>query len=235
MKQFTKHILFVSLLLTASVSAQAQYVMNVRKSDGTKVQYSVSEVDSVWFSPAPTYVDLGLSVKWATFNIGASAPEEAGDYFAWGEVKTKNEYKESNYVWYNGSNANIRKYNSTDNILTLESADDVAHAEWGGDWRMPTKDEFQELLDECTWTWKDNGYEVKSNKTGFTENKIFIPAAGIISTDGLGSVGTLGYYWTSSINSEKWFGAYSVMIMSFMKSMTDLQRNEGLTVRPVCP
>ena len=235
MKQFTKHILFVSLLLTASVSAQAQYVMNVRKSDGTKVQYSVSEVDSVWFSPAPTYVDLGLSVKWATFNIGASAPEEAGDYFAWGEVKTKNEYKESNYVWYNGNNANIRKYNSTDNILTLESADDVAHAEWGGDWRMPTKDEFQELLDECTWTWKDNGYEVKSNKTGFTENKIFIPAAGIISTDGLGSVGTLGYYWTSSINSEKWFGAYSVMIMSFMKSMTDLQRNEGLTVRPVCP
>ena len=235
MKQFTKHILFVSLLLTASVSAQAQYVMNVRKSDGTKVQYSVSEVDSVWFSPAPTYVDLGLSVKWATFNIGASAPEEAGDYFAWGEVKTKNEYKESNYVWYNGSNANIRKYNSTDNILTLESADDVAHAEWGGDWRMPTKDEFQELLDECTWTWKDNGYEVKSNKTGFTENKIFIPAAGIISTDGLGSVGTLGYYWTSSINSEKWFGAYGVMIMSFMKSMTDLQRNEGLTVRPVCP
>lgn len=223
------------VLMMVCTSVSAQYYMNIRKSDGTKAQYSVSEVDSVWFSPAPSSVDLGLSVKWATFNIGASAPEDAGDYFAWGEVETKEEYKENNYKWYNGNSSDIKKYNSTDNKLTLESADDVANVLWGGDWRMPTKDEFQELMDNCTWTWKENGYEVTGKKTGYTDNKIFIPAAGIISTDGLGSVGTIGYYWTSSINSEKWYGSYGVMFFSFTKSMSDFQRNDALPVRPVCP
>ena len=223
------------VLMMVCTSVSAQYFMNIRKSDGTKAQYSVSEVDSVWFSPAPSSVDLGLSVKWATFNIGASAPEDAGDYFAWGEVETKEEYKENNYKWYNGNSSDIKKYNSTDNKLTLESADDVANVLWGGDWRMPTKDEFQELMDNCTWTWKENGYEVTGKKTGYTDNKIFIPAAGIISTDGLGSVGTIGYYWTSSINSEKWYGSYGVMFFSFTKSMSDFQRNDALPVRPVCP
>ena len=223
------------VLMMVCTSVSAQYYMNIRKSDGTKAQYSVSEVDSVWFSPAPSSVDLGLSVKWATFNIGASAPEEAGDYFAWGEVETKEEYKENNYKWYNENSSDIKKYNSTDNKLTLESADDVANVLWGGDWRMPTKDEFQELMDNCTWTWKENGYEVTGKKTGYTDNKIFIPAAGIISTDGLGGVGTIGYYWTSSINSEKWYGSYGVMFFSFTKSMSDFLRNDALPVRPVCP
>ena len=234
-KQASLRFAAIILLLMGSLSASAQYYMNIRKGDGTSVQYVVSEIDSVWFSPAPTYVDLGLSVIWATFNVGASAPEEAGDYFAWGEVQTKEEYKDNNYKWYNGGSYDITKYNATDNKATLESDDDVAHVLWGGDWRMPTIDEFKELMDNCTWTWKENGYEVTSNKTGYTSNKIFIPAAGIISGDGLGGVGSMGYYWTSSLNADKLFGAYGVMLMSFMPLISDFQRYDALTVRPVCP
>jgi hypothetical protein len=225
----------ILMLLLGSLSASAQYYMNIRKGDGTSVQYVVSEIDSVWFSPAPQYVDLGLSVKWATFNVGATAPEEAGDYFAWGEVQTKEEYIENNYKWYNGGSYNIIKYNATDNKTTLDLDDDVARVLWGGEWRMPTKDEFQELMDNCTWVWKENGYEVKSNKTDYADKSIFIPAAGVISGDGLGGVGTLGYYWTSSLKDISVNAAHGVLFFSFTKSMTDFQRYDALTVRPVCP
>lgn len=239
MKQFTKHILFVSLLLTASVSAQAQYVMNVRKSDGTKVQYSVSEVDSVWFSPAPTYVDLGLSVKWATFNIGASAPEDAGDYFAWGEVEPKafNSYTEANYRWYDGVSTVVTKYNGEDLKTTLDPEDDAAHVLWGGTWRMPTRDEFKELMDadKCTWTWKGNGYEVESKVEGFAGNKIFIPAAGEISSSGLDAVGEQGHYYSSTLADGGNTAAWGVMLLSMFKMEYTVNRSDGRTIRPVCP
>ena len=106
------------------------------------------------------YMDLGLSVKWATYNIGANSPEEFGDYYAWGEVEVKDNYTWETYKYYDVSNKNLTKYNTDknnstgypDNKTTLDPEDDVAHVKWGGNWRMPTKAEFDELRNNCKWT-----------------------------------------------------------------------------------
>ncbi|MBO7112331.1 MAG: hypothetical protein J6V75_00065, partial [Bacteroidaceae bacterium] len=128
------------------------------------------------------YVDLGLSVKWATCNVGASKPEEYGDYYAWGETEPKTTYDWSTYKWCKGSSATMTKYcnNSsygnngfTDTKTTLDPEDDVAHVKWGGNWRMPTISEFEDLINNCTWTWTTqngvNGYKVTSKKSGYTD------------------------------------------------------------------
>ena len=129
------------------------------------------------------YVDLGLSVKWATCNIGASKPEDYGDYFAWGEDETKSTYTEDNSATYGRTNYTFR---------------DAAKAKWGSTWRMPTADEFHELLDNCTLIWttlgSHNGCKVTSKKNG---NFIFLPAAGYRYGFSLYYAGTDGYYWSS--------------------------------------
>ena len=89
------------------------------------------------------YVDLGLSVKWATYNVGANSPEEYGNYYAWGETTTKTSYTEENCSTYGKSIGSIAG----------NSTYDVARALWGGGWRLPTKEEFEELRDRCTWNW----------------------------------------------------------------------------------
>lgn len=136
------------------------------------------------------YVDLGLSVKWATCNVGANSPEEYGDYFAWGETTTKSTYDDSTYKWHNGKLNNygyniVTKYNRRpeygviDNKSVLESADDAAHVNMGGKWRMPTMNELDELKKKCTWIISSKngvkGYIVKSK---INQKTIFLPAAG---------------------------------------------------------
>ena len=110
----------------------------------------------------PEYVDLGLSVKWATCNVGATKPEEYGDYFAWGEVEPKNNYSLSTYKYCNGTNNSMTKYSAKndvnrgefyDNKIVLGPEDDAATVNWGGEWRMPTKEEQDELRNKCTWEW----------------------------------------------------------------------------------
>ena len=135
---------------------------------------TIIEVDTIVL-PQPEAVDLGLSVKWATFNVGASYPEQFGGYFAWGETELKTTYDWSTYKYGNGS-TNLTKYNTNissgtvDNKTTLDPSDDVARQKWGGSWRMPTYEEFRELLSNCTWTWTTmngvNGYKVTSKKSG---------------------------------------------------------------------
>lgn len=142
--------------------------------------------------PMPTgeEVDLGLSVKWASFNVGATKQEQAGYYYAWGETTPKRNYSWNNYkFWISGSsdssNVIISKYNTlskygdVDYKKVLEANDDVAHVQWGGNWRMPTIAEYQELINNCTWTrvrnGNINGYTITSNKEGYTDKSIFIP------------------------------------------------------------
>ncbi len=129
-------------------------------------------------------VDLGLpsGLKWASCNVGATAPEGYGNYYAWGETEPKDNYSWATYKHNNGDNSsdNITKYgNNADTLTTLEPEDDAATANWGGDWRMPTAAEMDELLEHCTWTWTTqngvNGYQVASKTNG---NSIFLPAAG---------------------------------------------------------
>ena len=134
------------------------------------------------------YVDLGLSVKWATCNVGASKPEEYGDYFAWGETTTKSSYTESNSKTYGKSMGDIAG----------NSSYDAATANWGGTWRMPTKAEMQELIDKCNWKWKKQngvkGYKV----TGPNGNSIFLPAAGYRDGSSLDDAGSNCSYWSST-------------------------------------
>ena len=160
---------------------------------------------------AQTYVDLGLpsGTLWADRNVGAALPEDYGDYFAWGETTTK-----SNYAWatlkYCEDNSGDRfskyntqsKYGNVDNKTVLERSDDAATANWGSGWCMPTQQQFQELYDNCTWTWTTrngkNGYEVK----GKNGNSIFLPAAGYRGGTGLSRAGSFGLYWSSSLHTD---------------------------------
>ena len=188
-------------------------------------------------------VDLGLSVKWATCNVGASNPEDYGDYFAWGETEPKTENEEyywSTYKWCNGSASTLTKYNNSssygtvDNKKTLELADDAARANWGGAWRMPTDAEMTELREQCTWTWTTlngvNGYKV----TGTNGNSIFLPAAGYRVYSSLSYAGSGGGYWSSSLFADTPYRAYSVDFSSSSVGRYDDDRIGGHSVRPVC-
>lgn len=174
------------------------------------------------------YVDLGLSVKWATCNVGATKPEDYGEYYAWGELEPKSIYEYKNYV-----DRRYEKYcNSTKTILEIE--DDVAHVKWGGKWRIPTTSEFMELISsKCTHIWTTengvNGYLFTSNING---RSIFIPAAGRFYGSNLKSVGSQGNYWANGIrddDSSRTFEFESDWIEPGAE-----QRYYGLTVRPVC-
>ena len=192
------------------------------------------------------YVDLGLSVKWATCNVGASKAEDYGDYFAWGETEPKTTYNGSTYKHGNGSYDSLTKYNTNinygtvDNKTTLELSDDAVRANWGGSWRMPTDAELTELREQCTWTWTSqngvNGYKVTSKKSGYTNNSIFLPAAGYRNESSLNEAGSGGYYWSSSLNTDNPYYAWYVGFY-FVYGVHRDYRNRcyGYTVRPVCP
>ncbi len=198
------------------------------------------------------YVDLKLpsGTLWATTNIGATSPADYGNYYAWGETRTKTNYDWNTYKWCNGSWYTITKYCTSsswggivDNKSVLEAADDAATANWGSDWRLPTAEELQELnnTDYCIWTWRTrtnskgeaiNGYEVTSKSNG---NFIFLPAGGSYSSTSHNDVGTWGRYWSSSLYSATPY-AHSLYFYSGGHesiSSSSNNREKGLPVRPV--
>lgn len=168
------------------------------------------------------YVDLGLSVKWATCNIGASKPEEYGDYYAWGETNTKSSYKEDNCTTF-------RKQMSD---ISGNPQYDVARKKWGVTWRMPTKAEMLELINSCTWQWtKRNG--VKGYKvTGPNGNHIFLPAAGYRGGTLLFKYGRYGRFWSSTPYDDD-YSAYYLYFDYGYESVYGNDRDDGLTVRPI--
>lgn len=204
--------------------------------------------DLKWNTSTRGIVDLGLSVKWAPYNIGSIVPEGYGYYYAWGETETKSTYSWPSYNHCNGSDESLTKYCSnssygyngyTDAKVILDSNDDVAHTEWGENWRMPTRDEFTEILNNCTWAWTTlngvNGYLVTSNETGYTNRSIFLPAAGCYRDDSLVSEGTAGRYWSSSLYQDNPRGARSLMFDSEGHNTYGTNRYGGFSVRPVWP
>ncbi len=180
------------------------------------------------------YVDLGLpsGLLWATCNVGAETPEDYGDYFAWGETTPKDTYDWSNYQHCNGSQNTLTKYCNdanygyngfTDNLTTLLPEDDAATANWGGGWRMPTKEEWQELLDNTTVTWTtQNGVDGRLF-TAANGNSLFLPTAD-----------SNGFYWSSSLYtgdpSHAW--DFYFLFVGFYDVYGD-PRFDGFTVRPV--
>ncbi len=244
-------------MVTAIAAGDAE--ITVKTVDGNKIATCSVSVKIV---PVPEMIDLGLSVKWASFNLGASAPEGYGDYYAWGEIEPKYEkgyaqssspvwkegqtgYNEASYKWYNGSSSSIKKYNTScsygtvDNKVVLEMEDDAACANLGDFWRMPTDAEWTELKNNCTWTWTTlngvKGYMVTSNKDGFTDKWIFLPAAGFRGQTLLRDVNGFGHYWSSSLIKNSPYIAWCIYFYSSYLSVhsSNDTRIDGFTIRPV--
>ena len=177
------------------------------------------------------WVDLGLSVKWATMNIGAVTLDDRGMYFAWGEVEQKDYYDWSSYIYCNGSENTITKYCSdsywgiVDNKIILEPLDDAATKQWEGNWRMPTVEEMTELLTKCTW---------QGNKIiGKNGNSIILPLAGSYVNGNLLHNTGHGNYWSSTGADSH--ACFLNINGSQGGCMLTSPRCTGYSIRPVCP
>lgn len=254
MKKFT---FLLTVLLMVSLSAFAQIKMYLNFKDGTRVEYIASSVESITLSSQTQepddsdkpdangheYVDLGLSVKWATCNVGASSPEETGYFFSWGEIEPKSTYNWETYKWCNGSYDTMTKYctsssyGTVDNKTILELSDDAANVNWGGDWRMPTIEEQDELRTECTWTWITKNGVKGYTVTGPNGNSIFLPVAGYRRGSGLGNADSDGKYWSSSLYYISYLdgssSAYCLDFNSRSVGRDESGRLNGFSVRPV--
>ena len=169
-------------------------------------------------------MDLGLSVKWATCNVGASSPEDYGNYYAWGETSTKSSYTEENSKTYGKSMGDI----------SGNASYDAARANWGSTWRLPTLDEIGELIETCDWKRKrlngKKGYKVTSKVNG---RSIFFPAAGYRLFSGLSLAGSYGLYRGSTPNSSLTNCAYYLLFSSRGVVRDNDERYFGQSVRPV--
>ena len=203
--------------------AEGTATITVTTSDGGKTATCAVTV----LSTTPRQVDLGLSVKWADRNVGASRQEAVGNLYAWGETSPKQEFSWSNYRW--GSEGNLSKYNAADGRTVLVEEDDAAHVFLTDKWRMPTRAEIAELETGCTWTWTEKngakGYEVV-NKTD-NSKRIFLPATSV----GSGNKGS-GSYWslTRDVNPKyAWVSCFEQAVHEHWKT----ERFQGYPIRPV--
>ena len=180
------------------------------------------------------YVDLGLSVKWAKANIGASSSEKYGNYYAWGETGTKYSYYVDTYKYYNTKTGSFMSIGS--NISGTKY--DAATYYWGSKWRMPTKTEMDELLSKCTWEWtivnSIAGFQVK----GKNGNSIFLPAGGCnTGTDKSAKAGLFGQYWTGTFKTESDFYSHAFGLVftqnKYHLGLEGQYRESGLNIRPV--
>ena len=251
MKKITS-ILFVLLLMLASFTAGTQYPRGDVDQNGsvniadvaTLIDYLLTGTWEGPVTPPDThdYVDLGLpsGTLWATCNVGATAPEEYGDYFAWGETEPKDMYNWSTYKWCNSSYNTLTKYctnssyGTVDNKTELDPEDDAAYVNWGENWRMPTYDQQTELRTKCTWTWTTQNGMNGRLVTGPNGNTLFLPAAGSRYDSSLYNAGSNGSYWSRTLYSGYPSNAY---IVGFDSGGVDwgnnVSRNNGLPVRAV--
>ena len=261
MKQKILSFLAVVLLMAAGVqSAWAQKVLVVLDNDEV-VTYKVQKVKCIMFEEATPEehvgVDLGLpsGTLWATCNIGADSPEDYGSYFAWGDLETKGSYSWGNYQWMTKGKADwqyISKYtfadNQTagcwysgdtfigDNKTELEFADDAAFQLWGSQWRTPSKEQFDELINSAyttiEWTAQDGvtGCKITSRSNG---ESIFLPATGYFGSSGVSNTETGGHYWTRKLDTSYSDRAYELFIRAEGAYCTFSDRYVGLCIRPV--
>ena len=220
---------------------------NVSFTKGKFYQSTLKMTDIMGNAPAGCeLVDLGLSVKWANMNLGATSEIDYGKYYAWGAT-TDNLSASENYTWINapyytgdGSTHSWSKYTGSDKTV-LDPEDDAATANWGGSWRMPTEAEMQELLNNTTRTeyFGDskyngtNGILLTSKKAGYTDNSIFLPAAGLRNGPSLLYQGSQGNYWSSSLTEGAPYDARSLDFNSGNANVNNNYRCQGFSVRPV--
>ena len=226
-----RNILLIATVLYATIGWSQ--TMNIHYKNGQTVQYNMNNIDYVEYTEnnpnnaqvsSGEAVDLGLSVLWASCNVGATSPEEFGDKYAWGETETKDTFTESNYIWYDPYTLTFADLGKDISGTEL----DVARVKWGGDWRMPTFSELSELMIKCTWTWANinsvNGFKI----TGQNGNSIFIPVQEKCTL------------WTSTLYSEyqgTFYTAYCQAFSTTFKSGIEVynftERHRGNYIRPV--
>lgn len=241
-------------LVVPPVSFSGGFTLTVHDNSGSIFKKSTSEeltisrntlsrMKALKVEPAPQAVaeavDLGLSVKWASFNLGATKPEEIGDYYAWGETEPKENYTRDSYKWYNGK---MTKYcddssswggtGTTDMKGVLDEEDDAARLTWGGKWRMPTEAEMYELQEKCTFARTTEngvpGYRITSKKNG---NSIFLPASGY--KEGQTLKYTENVYCRSSLRSPNNYYAGTMEWRGNIQNVSGLERAIGTVIRPV--
>ena len=237
------------------VFGQKKYEMVVEKTDGTETVISVEDIVRTYFrekdsenssseGKAPsgvTAVDLGLSVKWANMNLGASAPEDGGLYYAWGEVEGYNtdshDFSWQTYKYCNWDTRSIQKYNEDDNKTVLEASDDAASVNWGGKWHTPTTDEFKELFEKCTVEWAQiNGVTGSKITSLINGNSIFLPAVDFREGTKIHHNSTdTGYYWSASLAGTPTFAKNLIIDLYYTNSahIVDNHRYVGFSIRPV--
>lgn len=254
-----KKSIIIAFLLCLSVTVNSQRVMKVEKTDGTVIEYPVSDVKRVFFeiggagerdeavdaglcpnSNHPHIIDLGIGVKWSCCNVGSDKPYNFGNYYAWGETTEKGFYSPQTYIFstrYSEYMPSAEKYEEfwyTANNIGEDISNtvyDVAHLRWHTPWRMPTAEEF-EALAKCSISWIsiNNNYGYKF--TGQNGNSIFLPACGYCENGEIKSI-DCGEYWSSS-HGPLW--EWTCRSMFFFRGYAGVQadlRWKGLSIRPV--
>ena len=246
-------ILICGVVIATQCSLVSAQTTQMKMWKDGKATNTYTDVDSVTFETSAEkqdlgggvylinrhkFVDLGLpsGLLWAETNVGAETAADDGNYYAWGETTPKTEYNERTYF-----DSDYATY-SPDGKTTLEKQHDAAYVNWGSSCRMPTNDEFGELLDSnnCTWEWASrttaddssiNGYKITSTKNG---NSIFLPASGYRDYGSLSNHGSYGYYWSGTFNSYYSDSAYYLYFRSGGQDQDGSgYRCYGYTVRPV--
>lgn len=231
-----KHLLCSIALLFTSLCASAQGVA-IYGTDGTRIDIPKSQISSIEFYEKTVLplsqpedveaVDLGLSVRWASCNVGAQKTEDPGAYFAWGEVAEKEDYS---WATYFDADCNT----ATPGICGNASYD-AAAAAWGGQWRLPSLAEMQELCDRCTWTWTDQDGQHGCLVTGPSGASIFIPAGGTRQGSSLYLQGIYGSLLTGTLDADNRFYERSLVFYSTSEHWIDTNlRDYGQNIRPVC-
>ena len=183
----------------------------------------------------PEAVDMGLGVKWASCNLGATAPEEYGNYYSWAEVAPKGDYLWDTYAYKGEGPWGMTKYNKGFQLnYQAEAEDDAAAATLGDGWRMPTSAEMTELVNNTDWKWGElngvKGYTVTSQKNG---NSIFLPAAGYMDGKELRYAGSAGRYWSQTRHPYHPQCGMNIFFSTEYHYVYFYERYRGYTIRPV--
>ena len=213
------------------VTRPTKQQMQTNKPKKSTPKVTVSEPDG--YINGHGYVDLGLpsGLKWATCNVGAKSPEEAGDYFAWGETKPKEKYTKENSITSVNSDKKLQSQGIMNTSMRLTMAADAARVIWQDSWKLPSKADIEELITLCEWEWIDNenkGYKV----IGKNGNSIFLPASGYKIGQIVNSDGKNGYYW-SSLAEQYDSNANGLQFSNDYYNFSWGSRSNGRPIRPV--
>lgn len=248
MKKITKAIAAIMLAVTVVFAAGCGNMNGKGKSSGSEDKKKTDLSGSVG---GHEFVDLGLSsgTLWATCNVGANAPEEYGDYFAWGETTTKAVYDWNTYSHCKGDGDLLTKYNVesdfgyqgfADGRTTLQPTDDAATANWGSEWCMPTKTQWEELLNNTNYTDVVRNGVKGMLFTSSNGQSLFLPAAGERIEDRLHAAGIYGEYWSNTLHATNrpqpylaWKFGIDLYISPYSAGISTNSRYAGFSVRPV--